>query len=204
MIALLGCVFDHQGYILMLTESTWTHVRSTVGLGPRSSNSHECTLVYSIYVFVFTLYENTTVLMVSIILVSAIIYSSRINRNVVAGRPTVEIWESISYICMYKYFFSHPIYFVLSSPFYFISLLVVTKIRGHIGSHFSPLPTTVPALHFYREDISAISCLVDPHRIVRTDGRRDQQLILLFIFVIFPQIQHPGESPTYIFHKDKT
>ena len=117
--------------------------------------------------------EHNSVLMVSIILVSAIIYSSRINRNVVAGRPTVEIWESISYICMYKYFFSHPIYFVLSSPFYSLSLLVETQNRGHIAGSLSPLPTTVPAFHFYREDISALSCLVDPASIelcLRTVG----------------------------------
>ena len=104
-----------------------------------------------------------------------IIYSSRRNRNVVARRPTVEIWESISNIYMYTstYFFSHPIYFVLSSPFYSLSLLVETQNRGHIAGSLSPLPTTVPAFHFYREDISALSCLVDPASIelcLRTVG----------------------------------
>ena len=37
------------------------------------------------------------------------------------------------------------------------------------GSHsrlFSPLPTTVRALHFYREKISELSSLVDSRRIV--------------------------------------
>ena len=50
---------------------------------------------------------------------------------------------------------------LLSSPFYFLSLLVVTQIRGHIAGSSSSLPTTVRALHFYREKISALSSLVD-------------------------------------------
>ena len=36
-------------------------------------------------------------------------------------------------------------------------LIVVTQIRGHIVSSFPPLPTTVRALHFFREKISALS-----------------------------------------------
>ena len=66
---------------------------------------------------------------------------------------------------------------LLSSPF-----LVVTQIRGHIAGSSPPLPTTVRALHFYRENISALSSLVDSRRIVLTDARRSQQLILFFIF----------------------
>ena len=41
--------------------------------------------------------------------------------------------------------FFHPI-----SPFYYISLLLVTQIQGHIAGSSPPLPTTVRALHFYR------------------------------------------------------
>ena len=57
----------------------------------------------------------------------------------------------------------------LSSPFYSLSLLVVTQIRGHIAGSSPPPPTTtVGALHFYREKISAHSSLVDSRRIVLT------------------------------------
>ena len=44
---------------------------------------------------------------------------------------------------------------LLSSPFYSLSLLVVTQIRGHIliAGSSSPLHTTVRALNFYREKI---------------------------------------------------
>ena len=53
------------------------------------------------------------------------------------------------------------------------SFLVVTQIRGHIVG-FSPprLPTTVRALHCYREKDSALSSLVDSRRIVLTHARR--------------------------------
>ena len=50
------------------------------------------------------------------------------------------------------FFFFHPIYCLLCS----LSLLVVTQIRGHIAGSFPPLPTTVRALHFYHEKISAL------------------------------------------------
>ena len=51
------------------------------------------------------------------------------------------------------------------------SLLVVTQIRGHIAGSSPPLPTTVGALHSYRENISALSSLVDSRRIVLTYAR---------------------------------
>ena len=50
------------------------------------------------------------------------------------------------------------------------------------GSHSTPLPTTVRALLFHREKISAISSLVDSGRIVLTHARRSQQLIF-FLFL---------------------
>ena len=94
------------------------------------------------------------------------------------------------------------IYFSLFFPIPFIffallfSLLVVTLIRGHIAGSFPPLPTTVRALHFYREKISALCSLVDSRRIkisalcslvdsrriVLTHARRSQQLILFFYY----------------------
>ena len=80
-----------------------------------------------------------------------------------------------------NHFFSSSQLF--SSPLCPLSLLVVvTQIRGHIAGSSPPLPTTVRALHFYRENISALSSLVDSRRIVLTDARRSQQLILFFIF----------------------
>ena len=57
--------------------------------------------------------------------------------------------------------FFHPIHL---RPSFSLSLLVVTQIRGHIAGSSPPLPTTVRALH-YRENISALSCLVDSRRI---------------------------------------
>ena len=76
------------------------------------------------------------------------------------------------------FFSSHS----LSSPFHYLSLLVATQIRGHIAGSSPLLPTTVRALHFYREKISALSSLVDSRRIVLTHARRSQQLILLSFF----------------------
>ena len=46
------------------------------------------------------------------------------------------------------------------------SLLVVTQIRGSHGSLFSPLPTTLRALHCYRDKGSALSSVVDSRQIV--------------------------------------
>ena len=60
------------------------------------------------------------------------------------------------------FFFSHPMYY--RGPSFFLSPLVVTQIRGHIAGSFPPLPTTVRALHFCVEKISALSSLVDSRR----------------------------------------
>ena len=78
--------------------------------------------------------------------------------------------------CFFVVFF-HPISFL--RPFLFLSLLVVTQIRGHIAGSSPPLPTTVRALHFYHE-ILFISSLVDSRRIVLTHARRSQQLIFFY------------------------
>ena len=53
----------------------------------------------------------------------------------------------------YQVYIFHLIYCLRPST---LSLLVVTQIRGHIAGSSSPLPTTVRALHFYRENISAL------------------------------------------------
>ena len=74
-------------------------------------------------------------------------------------------------------FFSIP--FIIFAPLF--SLLVVTQIRGHIAGSSPPLPTTIRALHFFRENISALSSLVYSRRIVLTHARRSQQLILFFL-----------------------
>ena len=87
------------------------------------------------------------------------------------GTPAARI-----YICVYILFFSIP--FII---FALLSLLVVTQIRGHLAGSSPPLPTTVRALHFYREKLSALSSLVHSRRIiVLTHARRSQQLILFF------------------------
>ena len=82
-------------------------------------------------------------------------------------------------LLLFFFFFSHLIYYLHPSV---LSLLVVIQIRGHIAGSSPPLPTTVRALHFYREEISALSSLVDSPRIVLTHARRSQQLIPFFIF----------------------
>ena len=74
----------------------------------------------------------------------------------------------------------HPIYCLRPSV---LSLLVVTQIWGHIAGPSPLLLTTVRALHFFREKISALPSLVDSRRNVLTHARRSQQLILFsFIF----------------------
>ena len=88
--------------------------------------------------------------------------------------------------CFESFFFFCPSH-LLSSPFYSLSLLliliVVTQIRGHIAGSSPPLPATVRALHFYREEVSAVPSLVDSRRIVLTHARPSQQLILFFFHV---------------------
>ena len=60
-------------------------------------------------------------------------------------------------------FIFHPIYYL--RPSFSLSLLVVAQIRGHIAGSSPPLPTTVRALHFYRENTSTLSSLIDSRRI---------------------------------------
>ena len=67
----------------------------------------------------------------------------------------------------------------------FLSLLVVTQIRSHIAGSSPPLPTTVRALHFYCEKISALYSLVDSRRIKPTPARRSQHLILIYTGICF-------------------
>ena len=79
----------------------------------------------------------------------------------------------------------HAIY---SRPLFYLSL---RRSRNsdpgpHINSRlFSHLPTTVRALHFCREKISALSSLVDLHRTVLTQrylSRLSQQLLLILFY----------------------
>ena len=74
------------------------------------------------------------------------------------------------------FFFFFPIPFIFFALLF--SLLVVPQIRGHVAGSSPPLPSTVRALHFFRDKISALSSLVDSRRIVLTHDRRSQQLIL--------------------------
>ena len=91
-----------------------------------------------------------------------------------------ELYQA-SFFSFFFPFFSHPIYYLrpsILSPSY----VVVTQIRGHIAGSSPPLPTTVGALHFYREKISALSSLVDTRRIVLTHARRSQLAVDPFFF----------------------
>ena len=53
----------------------------------------------------------------------------------------------VAYLLFFYVFFSPS--HLLSSPFYSLSLLVVTQIRGQIAGYSPPLPTKVRALHFF-------------------------------------------------------
>ena len=59
-----------------------------------------------------------------------------------------------------------PIYYLRPYFSLSLSLIVVIQIRGHIAGSPHPLPTTVRALHFYHDKISALSSRVDSGRIV--------------------------------------
>ena len=101
----------------------------------------------------------------------------RISRRTHAGLTfSIFVW-GIQFVFV---FFPHPIYYLRPSILF---LLVVNKIRGHIAGSSAPLPTTVRALHFFREKTSALSSLVDSRRIVLTHARRSQPFILLFIYL---------------------
>ena len=109
-----------------------------------------------------------------------------VDTNIDIGYQSVSMLASISdinidtNIFFIFFIFFHPIYYL--RPFV-LSLLAATQIRDHIAGSSPPLLTTVRALHFYREEISALSSLVDSRRIVLTHARRSQQLILFyFIF----------------------
>ena len=60
-----------------------------------------------------------------------------------------------------KTFFLFFFPFIFFTPSFSLSLLVVIQIRGQVAGSSPLLPTTVRALHFYRDKISALSFLVD-------------------------------------------
>ena len=81
-------------------------------------------------------------------------------------------------------FFFFPSH-LLSSPFYLYPF-PLSRNSDDPGSHsklFSP-PTHYGSClsFFYRENISALSSLVDSRRIVLTHARRSQQFLILFYF----------------------
>ena len=82
----------------------------------------------------------------------------------------VVVDPGVNKLVVFFSFISIPfIVFALSVSLY---LLFATQIRGHIAGSSAPLPSTVRALHFYREKISALSSLADSRRIVLTHARR--------------------------------
>ena len=86
---------------------------------------------------------------------------------------------------------------LLSSPFCSLSHLVVTQVRGLIAGSSPPLPTTVRALHFYREKISSLASLVDSRRIVLTHARRSQKLVPLMLGSFSAEIDCPASATPY-------
>ena len=130
--------------------------------------------------------------------------------NDVKGAPIEPVPTGCVCIHMYVLFFLFFSRFRrLSSRFFSLppindSRNVVTQIRGHIaGSSPPPSPLqlslrTVRALHFCREEISALSSLVDSRRIVLTHARRSQQLLFmpfyLFIFASKSKISPRRDS----------
>ena len=95
--------------------------------------------------------------------------------------PTPRVVLVVS-LCLFL-FFLNPIYYL--RPFVLsllivtrpsvLSLLIVTQIRGHVAGSSPPVPTTVRALHFYRDKISALSSLVDSRRIMSTSEESLQE-----------------------------
>ena len=71
------------------------------------------------------------------------------------------MYQRIFFLSLSSFLFSFFPSHIFSSPFFYLSLLliVVTQIRGHIAGSSTPLPTTVRALHFYYEKMSALSSL---------------------------------------------
>ena len=53
----------------------------------------------------------------------------------------------------------HPISYLRPNFSPSLLVIVVTQIRGHIAGSSPPIPTTVRALHFYREKISGLPSL---------------------------------------------
>ena len=81
--------------------------------------------------------------------------------------------ECIFFFVFFCFFFFHPIYLVLCIIVFALlfSFPPINSRNSDPESHsrlFSPLPSTVRALHFYREKVSALSSLVDSRRIVLT------------------------------------
>ena len=69
--------------------------------------------------------------------------------------------------------------YYFSIPLTFFSLLFSLPASRSLDLRFfsSPLPTTLRALHVYRENTSALSSLAESRRITPTHARRSQQLI---------------------------
>ena len=92
------------------------------------------------------------------------------------------------FLFSFSFFPSH----LLSSPFYSLSLL--RSRNSDPWSHsrlFSPPSHYGSGLAFYRDNISALSSLVDSRWIVLTHARRSQQLIFFFRYYCFcKQIQN--------------
>ena len=88
--------------------------------------------------------------------------------------PLVRRWSKITVCALFG---SHKVLYALlfsfhslSSSFLSCALIVVTQIQVHVVDSFPPPPTTVRALHFYREKDSALSSFVEARRTVSTNA----------------------------------
>ena len=97
--------------------------------------------------------------------------------------------------------FFHPVCFKVALPFSLspsYSTVAVTQIPGYVAGSSPSLPATVLVLHFYRENILALSSFVDLRRTVLTHARRFQQLLLIrFVFLQICSKSHDGGIRTH-------
>ena len=81
----------------------------------------------------------------------------------------------------YPILFSHHIHDM--DPSFSLSLLVVTQIRGHIAGSSPPLPTTVRALHSYRDNSSALPSSIRLDLCLPTLGALSSCFYFLFLHI---------------------
>ena len=102
----------------------------------------------------------------------------RHTHSIRAGSSFLETHE----LCVVTKPWHRYIYIYIFRPIYYPP---VNSRNSDPGSHsrlFFPIPATVRALNFFRENISVLCSLVDLRRTVLTHARRSQQLLSHFYF----------------------